>query len=177
MLAAQRAAVHNATMTFARRLDHIDTIPQQDSAQNAFNKLARTFATQVSPLKDYRSKGEQKMTVQDVHVAEGGQAIVGNVSTPALGEGWPKKQENNPMLLDMQRGRNATPNRSGAVCSAARRQCGGHSVCRMHGASGGASKDNRDALKHGARSAEALALRKEVEALARLARETMAAME
>ena len=64
------AAVHNATMTFARRLAHVETIPQQDSAQTAFNKLARTFAAQVSALKDYRSKGEQKMTVQHVHVAE-----------------------------------------------------------------------------------------------------------
>ena len=53
---------HNATKMFARRLAHVDNIPQQDSAQNAFNKLARTFAAQVSALKDYRSKGEQKMT-------------------------------------------------------------------------------------------------------------------
>ena len=37
MLGAQMAAVHNATMTFARRL----AVVQQDSAQNAFNKLAR----------------------------------------------------------------------------------------------------------------------------------------
>src|SRR5277367_6523938 len=55
-------------------------IPQQDSAERAFNKLTRTFAAQMSALKEYRSKGEQKMTVQHVHVAEGGQAIVGNVS-------------------------------------------------------------------------------------------------
>jgi hypothetical protein len=46
MLAAQMAAVHNATMTFARRLSHVDNIPQQDSAERAFNKLARTFASQ-----------------------------------------------------------------------------------------------------------------------------------
>ena len=39
MLASQMAAVHNATMTFARRLAHANAIPQQDSAQNAFNKL------------------------------------------------------------------------------------------------------------------------------------------
>jgi uncharacterized protein YjcR len=47
----------------------------------------------------------------------------------------------------------------------------------MHGAAGGAPKGNRNALKHGAGSAEMLALRKEVQALARLARETMAAIE
>ena len=44
MLAAQTAAVHNVTMTFARRLNHVVNIPQQDSAERDFNKLARTFA-------------------------------------------------------------------------------------------------------------------------------------
>jgi hypothetical protein len=99
MLAAQMAAVHNATMIFARRLAHVENIPQQDSASNAFNKLARTFAAQMSALKEYRSKGEQKMTVQHVHVAEGGQAIVGNVSTPAQGVGARKKTEDQPHAL------------------------------------------------------------------------------
>jgi hypothetical protein len=91
MLAAQMAAVHMASMTFARRLAHVDNIPQQDSAERAFNKLARTFAAQMAALKDYRSKGEQKMTVQHVHVAEGGQAIVGNVNASAEGVGAQKK--------------------------------------------------------------------------------------
>ena len=80
MLAAQMAAVHMATMTFARRLAHVETIPQQDSAERAFNKLARTFATQMEALKRYRTGGEQKVTVQHVSVSEGGQAIVGNVT-------------------------------------------------------------------------------------------------
>jgi hypothetical protein len=80
MLAAQMAAVHNATMTFARRLNHVENIPQQDSAERAFNKLARTFAAQVEALKRYRSRGEQTMRVEHVTVNEGGQAIVGNVT-------------------------------------------------------------------------------------------------
>ena len=54
MLAAQMAAVHMASMTFARRLAHVDNIPQQDSAERAFNKLTRTFAAQVEALKRYR---------------------------------------------------------------------------------------------------------------------------
>jgi len=49
----------------------------------------------------------------------------------------------------------------------------GHSVCRMHGAGGGAPKGNRNALKHGASTAETIALRKEIVALARMARETL----
>jgi hypothetical protein len=80
MLAAQIAAVHLATMTLARRLAHVKTIPQQDSAERAFNKLARTFATQVEALKRYRTGGQQKVTVEHVTVNEGGQAIVGNVT-------------------------------------------------------------------------------------------------
>jgi hypothetical protein len=99
MLAAQMAAVHMASMTFARRLAHVETLPQQDSAQNAFNKLARTFAAQVEALKRYRSGGEQRMVVQHVNVAEGGQAIVGNVSTPAPGVGVNEKAKDQPHAL------------------------------------------------------------------------------
>lgn len=91
MLAAQMAAVHNATMTFARRLNHVDNIPQQDSAERAFNKLARTFTSQVEALKRYRSAGDQTVRVEHVTVNEGGQAIVGNVTTG--GRGSPQKTE------------------------------------------------------------------------------------
>jgi hypothetical protein len=80
MLAAQMAAVHVASMTFARRLAHVKTIPQQDSAERAFNKLTRTFAMQMEALKRYRAGAEQKVTLQHVSVAEGGQAIIGNVT-------------------------------------------------------------------------------------------------
>jgi hypothetical protein len=89
MLATQMAAVHMATMTFAQRLARVENIPQQDSAEKAFNKLARTFATQMEALKKYRTGGEQKMTVEHVTVNEGGQAIVGNVSQ---GDGGQKKK-------------------------------------------------------------------------------------
>jgi hypothetical protein len=80
MLAAQMAAVHMATMTFAWQLKNVENMPQQDSAERAFNKLARTFTTQIEALKRYRTGGEQKVTVQHVSVQEGGQAIVGNVT-------------------------------------------------------------------------------------------------
>jgi hypothetical protein len=83
MLAVQMAAIHTATMTFARRLANVETVPQQDSAERALNKLARTFAVQMEALKRYRTGGEQKVTVQHVSVNEGGQAIVGNVNQAA----------------------------------------------------------------------------------------------
>jgi hypothetical protein len=80
MLAAQMAATHNAIMTFARRLAHVENIAQQDSAERAFNKLARTYTAQVEALKRYRSMGEQTVRVEHVTVNDGGQAIVGNVT-------------------------------------------------------------------------------------------------
>ncbi len=88
------AAVHSATMTFARRLNHVENIPQQDSAERAFNKLARTFTAQVEALKRYRSAGDQTVRVEHVTVNEGGQAIVGNVATG--GRGSAQKTEATP---------------------------------------------------------------------------------
>lgn len=96
MLAAQMAAVHVATMTFARRLARVETLPQQDSAERAFNKLARTFAGQVEALKRYRTGGEQRVTVQHVTVNEGGKAIVGAVSSAPGGVGVPGNREATP---------------------------------------------------------------------------------
>ncbi len=81
MLAAQMAAVHLASMTMTRRLAHVETLDQQDSASRALTKLTRTYAMQMETLKRVRSKGEQKVTVEHVHVHEGGQAIVGTVAT------------------------------------------------------------------------------------------------
>lgn len=81
-------------LTFARRLNYVENIPQEDSAERAFNKLARTFTAQIDALKRYRSKGEQKMTVDHVTVNEGGQAIVGNVKSG--GGGTSKKAGSTP---------------------------------------------------------------------------------
>ena len=79
MLAMQMVAVHLATMTFTRRLAHVETLDQQHGSERALNKLARTFAMQMEALKRYRTGGEQKVVVQHVNVNEGGQAIVGTV--------------------------------------------------------------------------------------------------
>ena len=47
LLAAQMAAIHQATMVATRRLNHTETIDQQDSCSGMLNRLARTFAAQV----------------------------------------------------------------------------------------------------------------------------------
>ena len=100
LLAAQMAAIHNATMVAARRLNHVETIPQQDSASTMLNKLARTFASQVEALKKYRSAGEQTIKVQHVTVNEGGQAIVGNVSQGGGGTAKTGGQPHEPCAAD-----------------------------------------------------------------------------
>lgn len=80
MLATQMGAIHIATMMMARRLNHVQSLPQQDAAERALNKLARTFTTQMDALKRYRTGGQQKVTVEHVTVNAGGQAIVGAVT-------------------------------------------------------------------------------------------------
>ena len=85
MLAAQMAAIHMQTMTFSQKLADAESLEQQDSAERAFNKLARTFTMQMDALKRYRTGGEQNVTVKHVTVNDGGQAIVGNVETGGRG--------------------------------------------------------------------------------------------
>jgi len=92
MLALQMAAIHNSTLKATWKLSHTSTIPQQDSASNMLNKLARTFAAQVEALKKYRSSGEQSIKVQHVTVADGGQAVIGNIT----GGGVPQKTGGQP---------------------------------------------------------------------------------
>jgi hypothetical protein len=48
---------------------------------NRANKLSRTWATLVEALNRYRGKGQQKVTVEHVHVHAGGQAMVGNIES------------------------------------------------------------------------------------------------
>jgi hypothetical protein len=79
MLATQMVATHFAAISVLRRLKGAETIPQQDSNGNLATKLLRTFTMQVEALQRYRGKGQQKVTVEHVHVHSGGQAIVGAV--------------------------------------------------------------------------------------------------
>jgi hypothetical protein len=83
MLAAQIAITQMMIMRFARRLSQPQSLPEQDSDERAFNKLARTFTNQMQGLKLHRSSGGQTVTVQNVSVSEGSQAIVGNVTQQA----------------------------------------------------------------------------------------------
>ena len=58
-------------------------------------KLARTYTAQMEALNRYRGKGSQQMVVENVHVTEGGQAIVGPVSHRGPGKVSAANEEKN----------------------------------------------------------------------------------
>jgi hypothetical protein len=83
MIAAQLLATHNATMECYRRAMIGDqTLEGRRENLNQANKLSRTYATLIEALNRHRGKGQQKVTVEHVHVHTGGQAVVGVVEGP-----------------------------------------------------------------------------------------------
>jgi hypothetical protein len=95
MLASQMVATNFAALRFMQQLKNSETVIQQDSSGNIVIKLLRTYTAQMEALQRYRGKGQQKMTVEHVHVHAGGQAIVGQVTHPE-GGGVIKKTEEQP---------------------------------------------------------------------------------
>lgn len=83
MLVAQMVSVHVMAMRCAYHLAKAEDVAQQDSAGRALGRLARTFPAQIEALNRYRSHGGPAITVQNVSVADGGKAIVGNVTQHA----------------------------------------------------------------------------------------------
>jgi len=94
-LAAQMICTHKVAMDLLTNgLRGEQSIELADFYLKHSERLLRLFALQVESLNRYRGKGptEQRMTVEHVHVHQGGQAVVGNVTAPAKrgrGEGEP----------------------------------------------------------------------------------------
>ena len=98
MIAAQLVACHNASMECYRRaMIGEQTFEGRRENLSQANKLSRTYATLLEALNRHRGKGTQKVTVEHVHVHEGGQAIVGNVQSP--GGGFAPKSKEQPHAL------------------------------------------------------------------------------
>ncbi len=98
MIAAQLVACHNASMECYRRaMIGEQTFEGRRENLNQANKLSRTYATLLEALNRHRGKGQQKVTVEHVHVHEGGQAIVGNVEAP--GGGFASKSKDQPHAI------------------------------------------------------------------------------
>ena len=88
MLAVQMIAVHNMAMeTMKRAMITGQTFEGTEASVNYATKMLRTYTAQMEALKRYRTGGQQKVTVEHVHVTAGGQAIVGTVSTGGRGYG------------------------------------------------------------------------------------------
>jgi hypothetical protein len=98
MMAAQLIAAHNAAMECYRRaMIGEQTFEGRRENLAQANKLSRTYATLLEALNRHRGKGQQKVTVEHVHVHEGGQAIVGTVQHP--GGGGRAKLEEQPHAI------------------------------------------------------------------------------
>jgi hypothetical protein len=95
MIAVQLIACHNASMECYRRAMIRDqTFEGRRESLSQANKLSRTYATLLDALNRHRGKGQQKVTVEHVHVHAGGQAVVGMVQSP--GGGDQQKSEDQP---------------------------------------------------------------------------------
>ena len=87
MMAAQLIAAHNAAMECYRRaMIGEQTFEGRRENLNQANKLSRTWATLLDALNKHRGKGQQKVTVEHVHVHAGGQAVVGTIERPGGGD-------------------------------------------------------------------------------------------
>ena len=94
MIAAQLVACHHASMECYRRAMIPDqTFEGRQENLSQANKLSRTYTTLLEALNRHRGKGHQKVTVEHVHVYQGGQAIVGVVRP---GDGDQRKLEEQP---------------------------------------------------------------------------------
>lgn len=80
MLATQMLALHNASLDCTRRAYLADFEDVRRDNLNMGCKASRAFVALVEALDRHRRGGEQKVTVEHVHVHAGGQAIVGAVT-------------------------------------------------------------------------------------------------
>ena len=86
-MAAQLIAAHNAAMECYRRaMIGEQTFEGRRENLNQANKLSRTWATLLDALNKHRGKGQQKVTVEHVHIHSGGQAVVGTVERSGGGD-------------------------------------------------------------------------------------------
>lgn len=83
MLVAQMVSVHVLAMRCAQHLATSGDPARQDSTARSLSRLARTFPAQIDALNRHRSRSEATITVQNLSVADGGNAIVGNVTQHA----------------------------------------------------------------------------------------------
>jgi hypothetical protein len=81
LLAIQMLHTHHLAVKMMERAANTNqSIEDVDCNVNMATKLTRVFNQQLDTLQKLRGKGQQKMTVEHVHVYEGGQAVVGDIN-------------------------------------------------------------------------------------------------
>lgn len=87
MLAAQMVGTHSAALECLRRAAISNqTFEGREQSLRHAQKLMALYTKQLDTLNKHRGKGQQKVTVEHVNVAPGGQAIVGTVNSGVNGQ-------------------------------------------------------------------------------------------
>lgn len=85
MLAAQMVAVNNHAMSLLNKACEAGVSEEIiEARENRANKFMRTFTMQMEALGKYRQKENQNTVVGQVHVHEGGQAVVAAMGSPSI---------------------------------------------------------------------------------------------
>ena len=80
MLATQMIATNHAALDCFQIAAESETIDIRTAALSSATKLTRTYAAQMEALNRYRGKGQQKMTVEHVHINSNVQTIIGDIT-------------------------------------------------------------------------------------------------
>ena len=81
MMITQMIALHEMALLASERAlltEQPDEFVEQNV--NRATKLCRSYASLVESFNKYRTKGQQKITVQHVNVNDGGQAVIGDIN-------------------------------------------------------------------------------------------------
>lgn len=90
MLINQMVATHNVAMqTLSKASELLKSCRYQEitlgsKTFNTASTLMRTYNMQMEALNKYRGKGQQKITVEHINIADGGKAVIGNIANTNL---------------------------------------------------------------------------------------------
>jgi hypothetical protein len=194
-LAVQMTATKEAALMFLHRATtEGQTTEGTDLNVVRATRLMRLHLEQIEAMQKLKGKsGQQTVTVEHVHVHEGGQAIVGPVTTTKAEGGWGAIAMPKPTPHEKRRGRLKNGNPPGDFTRAAR--CGAktrrgtpcqcpamaNGRCRLHGGlstgpktAEGIERIRRAQLKHGRYTKRAKAERAEYRELLRACRDMLA---
>jgi hypothetical protein len=94
MLATQMVVTHNHALSCLEKMKRAGLSEELvDAYYNRANKCMRTFAMQYAVLKKNRQSGADALVVEQVHVHEGGQAVVNQVGQQALDQDSEEENE------------------------------------------------------------------------------------